>query len=125
MFICPSHASQRLALHAMDCGEELDANVAAYRANRALLLEALPAMGLTRTGPADGAFYIYADVSGVTDDSLALSRRILDEAGVAVTPGLDFDPDDGGHWLRFSYAGPTDRIAEGARRLASFFAGQA
>ena len=125
MFICPPHASQRLALHAMDCGGELDANVAAYRASRALLLDALPGMGLKRTGPADGAFYIYADVSGFTRDSLDLSRRILDEAGVAVTPGLDFDPDHGHEWLRLSYAGPTDRIAEGAARLGRFFGGLA
>ncbi len=125
MFICSSHAAQRLAFHAMDCGGELDANVAAYRRNRQILLEALPKMGLTRTAPADGAFYIYADVSHVGEDSLALSRRILDAAGVAVTPGLDFDPQAGGDWLRLSYAGPTSAIQEGAARLARFFGGGA
>ena len=123
MFICSSHAAQRLAFHAMDCAEELDANVAAYRTNRQTLLEALPKMGLTRAAPADGAFYVYADVSHLGIDSLTLSRRILEEAGVAVTPGLDFDPEAGGDWLRLSYAGPTTAIAEGAARLARFFGG--
>ncbi len=125
MFICAPHAAQRLAFHAMDCTGELEANVAAYRRNRDLLLRALPEMGLTRFAPPDGAFYIYADVSHLTDDSLSFSRRILDEAGVAVTPGLDFDPRDGRHWLRLSYAGAPEAIEEGARRLSRFLSGGA
>lgn len=123
MFICAPHAAQRLALYAMECGSELDQNVAAYRQNRDLLIKALPEMGVTRIAPPDGAFYIYADVSGFTDDSLALSRQILDQAGVAVTPGLDFDPDEGGKWMRLSYAGAPRDIAEGAKRLVTFFEG--
>ncbi|MEL6206995.1 MAG: pyridoxal phosphate-dependent aminotransferase, partial [Pseudomonadota bacterium] len=69
----------------------------------------------------DGAFYIYANVSGVSDDSRALAARILDEAGVAVTPGLDFDPARGHRMLRLSYAGTTADMAEGLERLADFF----
>lgn len=122
MFICPPHASQRLALHAMDCTEELEANCAVYAANRALMIDGLQAAGLTRFAPPDGAFYVYVDVSDHTDDALAFSREILDQAGVAVTPGLDFDPDRGGRWLRFSYARATEDIAEGLARLARFMA---
>lgn len=120
-FICPCHASQRLALHVMECGAELDARVDVYARNRARLLQALPQMGLTRLAPSDGAFYVYADVSHVTDDSLGLCRRILDEVGVAVTPGLDFDPQRGHHWVRFSFAQSETAIAEGVDRLARFF----
>ncbi|MBS1301607.1 aminotransferase class I/II-fold pyridoxal phosphate-dependent enzyme [Loktanella sp. SALINAS62] len=122
MFICPSHASQRLALHAMDARPELDANLDVYAANRALLLDGLPQAGFTAFAPPDGAFYIYADVSAYTDDARAFAAEILDKAGVAVTPGLDFDPQDGHRWLRFSYAGRTDDMAEGLRRLTAFMA---
>jgi aspartate/methionine/tyrosine aminotransferase len=122
MFICPTHASQCLALHAMDCPEDLNANLAVYRENRRLMLEGLPAAGFTRIAPPDGAFYVYADVSGMTDDALAFAAEILDEAGVAVTPGLDFDPVEGRHWLRFSYARSTADIREGLARLARFMA---
>ena len=97
----------------------------AYRANRALMLEGLPRAGFTRIAPPDGAFYIYADVSDLTDDSRALSARILREAGVAVTPGLDFDPGRGAGTLRFSYAGSTEDIAEGLRRLEAWAGGAA
>ncbi len=117
LFICAPHASQVAALAALDATTELDANLAVYRANRALLLDGLPKAGFHRIAPPDGAFYIYADVSDLTDDSRALSARILTEAGVAVTPGLDFDPARGARTLRFSYAGSTPDIAEGLRRL--------
>ena len=117
LFICAPHASQVAALAALDAGDELEANLAVYRANRALLLEGLPRAGFARIAPPDGAFYIYADVADLTDDSRALAARILAEAGVAVTPGLDFDPRRGARTLRFSYAGATADIAEGLRRL--------
>lgn len=120
MFICPSHASQRLALHAMECADELDGNVAVYRANRDLMIEALPRMGLGRFAPPDGAFYIYVDVSDYTDDSLSFCRDVLESAGVAITPGVDFDPEDGRHWVRLSYARSTEDIREGLARLAAF-----
>ena len=119
LFICAPHASQVAALAALDATEELDANLAVYRANRTLMLEGLPRAGFTRIAPPDGAFYIYADVSDLTDDSRALCARILREAGVAVTPGLDFDPGRGARTLRFSYAGSTADITEGIRRLQS------
>ncbi|MCR9151019.1 MAG: aminotransferase class I/II-fold pyridoxal phosphate-dependent enzyme [Rhodobacteraceae bacterium] len=121
MFICPPHASQVAALAALDCTDELEANRAVYARNRDLMLEGLPKAGITRIAPPDGAFYVYADVSDVTDDSLALARDILDRAGVAVTPGLDFDPVRGHATLRFSYARSSDDIAEGLARLAAYF----
>ena len=120
LFICPSHASQVTALAAMDCEAELEANMAVYRANRAVMLKGLPAAGFTRIAPPDGAFYVYADVSELTDDSRALAAEILDRAGVAVTPGLDFDPERGAGTLRFSYAGATADMEEGLARLKAF-----
>ncbi|MEL6168773.1 MAG: aminotransferase class I/II-fold pyridoxal phosphate-dependent enzyme [Pseudomonadota bacterium] len=120
MFICPPHASQVAALAAMDCAEELDANRAIYAENRRRLLAGLPQIGFDRFAPPDGAFYIYADVSDLTSDSRRLASDILAEAGVAVTPGLDFDPARGATTLRFSYAGPTSEMDEGLSRLAEF-----
>ena len=122
MFICAPHASQVAALAAMDAHEELEDNMRVYRANRALMLEGLPKAGFDRIAPPDGAFYVYADVSELTQDSRAFAAEILDRAGVAVTPGLDFDPLRGHRTLRFSYARSTEDIAEGLRRLADFMA---
>ncbi|MDQ7079909.1 MAG: aminotransferase class I/II-fold pyridoxal phosphate-dependent enzyme [Paracoccaceae bacterium] len=122
MFICAPHASQLAALAAMDCTDELQANLDVYRQNRALMLEGLPKAGFDRIAPPDGAFYIYADVSEITDDSQKLAREILEQAGVAVTPGLDFDPVRGRLGLRFSYARSTEDIREGLRRLRDFMA---
>ncbi len=122
MFICAPHASQVAALAAMDCDEELQANMDVYRANRALMLDGLRDAGFTDFAPPDGAFYVYADVSAITDDSRELARDILDRAGVAVTPGLDFDPVRGHHTLRFSYARSTADIAEGLGRLKAYMA---
>ena len=120
MFICPPHASQVAALAALGCEAELEANRAAYAENRRLMLAELPKAGFTRIAPPDGAFYIYADVSDLTEDSRAFAAEILDRAGVAVTPGLDFDPVRGARTLRFSYARSTADIAEGLRRLHEF-----
>ncbi|UWQ15618.1 aminotransferase class I/II-fold pyridoxal phosphate-dependent enzyme [Aliiroseovarius sp. M344] len=122
MFICPSHASQIAALAALDARDELDANLATYATNRQLMIDELPKIGFDKIAPPDGAFYIYADVSGLTDDSRALAAEILDKAGVAVTPGLDFDPVRGHQTLRFSYARSTDEIREGLTRLATLMA---
>jgi aspartate/methionine/tyrosine aminotransferase len=124
LFICAPHASQVAALAALDASEELDANLAVYRANRALMLEGLPKAGFGRIAPPDGAFYIYADVSEMTGDSHALCAQILREAGVAVTPGLDFDPGRGRGTLRFSYARSTADIAEGLSRLQAWSEGR-
>jgi aspartate/methionine/tyrosine aminotransferase len=120
MFICAPHASQVAALAAMDCEDELQANLDVYRRNRALMLDGLPKAGFTRIAPPDGAFYVYADVSDLTDDSRAFAAEILDKAGVAVTPGLDFDPQRGHTTLRFSYARSTADIQDGLERLRVF-----
>ena len=120
LFICPPHASQIAALAAMDCADELDANVAVYAKNRDMMLKELPEAGFDRIAPPDGAFYIYADVSAFTDDSRAFAADILKEAGVAVTPGLDFDKSRGHATIRFSYARSTEDIAEGLARLKRY-----
>lgn len=122
MFICPSHAGQVAALAAMDCDDELQANLAVYAENRRLMLEGLPEAGFDRIAPPDGAFYVYADVSEITRDSRAFAAEVLEKAGVAVTPGLDFDPARGGGTLRFSYARSTEDIREGLKRLKAFMA---
>ncbi|NNE80222.1 MAG: aminotransferase class I/II-fold pyridoxal phosphate-dependent enzyme [Silicimonas sp.] len=120
MFICAPHASQVAALAAMECKDELDANVQVYRRNRDLMLEGLKEAGFDRIAPPDGAFYIYADVSALTDDSHRFAADILEKAGVAVTPGLDFDKGRGAGTLRFSYARSTADIEEGLDRLRKF-----
>lgn len=124
LFICPPHASQVAALAALDCIPEAEANLAVYAENRRLMMEGLPRAGFDRIAPPEGAFYIYADVSHITDDSVKFAAEILEDAGVAVTPGLDFDPDRGRQTLRFSYARATADIAEGLARLTAFMAGR-
>ncbi|MEM7614711.1 MAG: aminotransferase class I/II-fold pyridoxal phosphate-dependent enzyme, partial [Pseudomonadota bacterium] len=124
LFICPSHAAQVVALGALSCGAELARNVEVYAQNRTLLLEALPKAGFARLAPPDGAFYLYADVSDRTDDSRVLAREILEQANVAVTPGVDFDPVRGTQALRFSYAGTPADMAEGAARLIRWSEGR-
>ena len=120
MFICPPHASQIAALAALDCEDELQANLAVYAENRRLMLEGLPDAGFYRIAPPDGAFYVYADISHLTNDSLGFCKQILDQADVAVTPGMDFDKQRGNGTLRFSYARSTDDICEGLKRLKAF-----
>ena len=117
LFISPSALSQAAALAAFDCEPELAANVARYGRNRALLLDALPGLGLDRLAPADGAFYIYADVAHLTGDSPTFCRQMLAETGIAATPGVDFDPERGHRYVRFSFAGATEDMAEAVRRL--------
>jgi len=122
MFICAPHASQVAALAAMECHDELQANLEVYETNRRLMIEGLPQAGFTSFAPPDGAFYVYADVSDLTQDSRAFAAEILEQAGVAVTPGLDFDPVRGAKTLRFSYARATEDIREGLARLKQFMA---
>ncbi|WP_299504876.1 aminotransferase class I/II-fold pyridoxal phosphate-dependent enzyme [uncultured Roseobacter sp.] len=124
MFICAPHASQIAALAAMDAEDELQQNMDVYRANRTLMLEGLPEAGFTKIAPPDGAFYVYADVSDLTQDSRAFAEEILQTAGVSVTPGLDFDPARGHTTLRFSYARSTQDIIEGLGRLKEFMQGR-
>jgi len=119
-YISPPALSQIAALPVFGCRAELDSHVGRYRANRDLLIGALGAAGLTRFAPAEGAFYLYVDVSSLTRDSEKFCRRLLAETGVAVTPGLDFDPVDGGGWVRLSFAGTTESVAEAARRLKAW-----
>ena len=122
MFICPPHISQVAAHAAMECDAGLQGNLAVYTENRRLMMEGLPQAGFTRIAPPDGAFYVYADVSEFTEDSRAFAAEILERAGVAVTPGLDFDEARGAQTLRFSYARSTEDIVEGLARLREFMA---
>ena len=117
LFISPPTLSQIAALAAFDATLELDARVRTYADNRALLLEKLPQAGLDRFAPSDGTFYLYADVSRFTDDSVEFCYRALREARVAMTPGLDFDPRRGHHFVRLSFAGATADMNEAVRRL--------
>ncbi|MBT3305981.1 MAG: aminotransferase class I/II-fold pyridoxal phosphate-dependent enzyme, partial [Alphaproteobacteria bacterium] len=109
--------SQHAAIAAFDCTDVLDANLKRYGENRALLLEQLPKAGFETLAPADGAFYIYADITDRTNDSQEFCRRMLAETGVAAVPGVDFDPERGNRYMRFSFAGETTTIAEAADRL--------
>jgi len=120
--VCPPALPQRAALGAFveESYAEADGHVARYAVNRALLLEGLPRLGVERLAPADGAFYVYADVSHLAADSMALTYRLLAETGVAVAPGIDFDPVDGGRWIRLCCAGATGDVAEGLRRLEAW-----
>ncbi len=117
LFISPPTLSQCACLKAFDCRDELDANVARYAENRALLLEQLPKAGFEKLASADGAFYIYADIAHMTNDSHDFCTRMLAETGVAATPGVDFDPGRGHRFMRFSFAGDLPVMAEAADRL--------
>ena len=108
------------AVSVFDCRDELDAHVTRYARNRDLLLEELPKAGFTDLAPSDGAFYIYADIAHLTDDSQAFCARMLQETGVATTPGVDFDADRGRHTMRFSFARSIDDMAEAATRLKAW-----
>ena len=119
-FICAPHVSQVAALAAIDAKDELEANVEVYRKNRELMKEGLPKCGFTKTAPPDGAFYFYVDVSDYTDDSAEFATQILNEAGVAVTPGVDFDPVRGSQMIRLSYCRSTADVEEGLARLQKF-----
>ena len=127
LFISPSTLAQEASIAAFDAREELDANVAVYAANRELLLKALPAAGIANFAPVDGAFYLYADVGslvgeGANMDSVQFCHRMLHEAGVAATPGVDFDPHRGHQTVRFSFAGSTAEMAEAAERIKNWLA---
>lgn len=117
LYISPSELSQRAALAAFDATEELEAVKAGYAANRALLLDRLPRIGLGDFLPVDGAFYVYVDVRRFTDDSVDFARRMLAEAGVAATPGVDFDLARGRGMLRLSFAGPHAAVRDACDRM--------
>ena len=124
LFLTPPSLAQHAGLAAMDCGEELEGHVQTYARNRAAMLEALPAMGLRRIAPPDGAFYIYADIGHLTYDSLAFCIRMLKETGVATAPGIDFDPVGGNRFIRFSFAVSTPEVEQALARLGPWIAAQ-
>lgn len=118
--VCPPALPQHAALAAFDEASyaEVDAHVARYAANRSLLLDGLAQLGIGRLAPADGAFYAYADVGHLTGDSMAFCRRLLAETGLAIAPGIDFDPVDGDRYIRMSFAGGAADVEEALHRLA-------
>jgi aspartate/methionine/tyrosine aminotransferase len=120
--ICPPALAQLAAIAAFtpESIAEADALVGEYAVNRELLLRGLPRIGLDRLAPADGAFYVYADVSEFTTDSLSFCSKLLDETGVAIAPGVDFDTVAGGAYVRLSFAGPASDIDEALRRMGSW-----
>tara|TARA_R110000868_G_scaffold379467_1_gene645295 strand:+ start:5306 stop:6490 length:1185 start_codon:yes stop_codon:yes gene_type:complete len=125
LFISPPAIAQEAAVAAFDATDELNANVALYSVNRDLLLDALPDAGISHFAPADGAFYLYADVSDLLAKdsnmtSVEFCQRMLHEAGIAATPGLDFDPVRGHQTVRFSFAGASADMAEAAARLKTW-----
>ncbi|MBK8211519.1 MAG: aminotransferase class I/II-fold pyridoxal phosphate-dependent enzyme [Rhodospirillales bacterium] len=120
LYISPPSLSQHAAIGAFDCAAILDRHVDRYAANRAVLLDALPRAGFRRLAPADGAFYLYAELGENDPDSAEVSRLLLEEACVAITPGIDFDPERGHRFVRFSYAGETAAIEEAAARLIAW-----
>ena len=124
LFLTPPSLSQKAGLVAFDCGEELQANIATYAVNRSLLLAAVPALGLARIAPPDGAFYIWADIAHLTDDAMAFCIRLLQDTGVATAPGIDFDPVDGHNFIRFSFAVSTGELREAIQRMIPWFASQ-
>ena len=121
LFLTAPSLSQHAALVALDSRDELEANVAVYAKNRQLLLDALPALGLNAIAPPDGAFYLYADVRHLTDDSLAFCEALLRDTGVATAPGIDFDPDDGRHFIRISFAVSTAETRDAIVRMLPWF----
>jgi aspartate/methionine/tyrosine aminotransferase len=121
LFLTPPSLAQHAGLVAMDETEELEGHLETYRANRALLLDALPRLGLTRIAPPDGAFYIYADIGHLTNDSLAFCEQLLRDTGVCTAPGVDFDPVDGNRFMRLSFAVSTAEVREALARLEPWF----
>ena len=120
MFICAPHISQIAALGALDAYDELNLNLKTYETNRTMLIEELPKLGLKNFAPPDGAFYFYIDVSEYTGDSVNFAKSVLDEVHVAITPGIDFDPERGLKTIRLSYACSTSDLKEGLKRLEKF-----
>ncbi len=120
LFISPPALSQYAAVEAFSGMEELDRYVEVYARNREILLREFPKMGLSKLAAAEGAFYIYADVRHLTNDSVDFCKRMLAETGVAATPGLDFDPERGNSFVRFSFAGATATIEKAVEQLKSW-----
>jgi len=122
LFLTPPAISQHAALAAMDATEELSAHLLTYRRNRDIVMQGLRDLGISRMAPADGAFYVYADVSHLTGDSLEFCRQLLADTGVAFNTGLDFDPVEGGSSLRISFAVSSGEAEEAMRRFGDWLA---
>ena len=122
LYISAPTLSQFAAIAAFDARDELEAYKAVYQRNRELLLDALPSAGFPDLAPADGAFYLYANVAQLTNDSAEFAAKMLSEIGVAITPGLDFDSVRGNQYVRFSYAGATEDIEKAAKRIHAWLA---
>lgn len=122
LFLTPPVLAQKAGLVAFECRDELEGHLETYARNRTMFLEALPNLGLGRIAPPDGAFYIYADASELTLDSLAFCTQLLRETGVCIAPGIDFDPVNGHRFIRFSFAVSTPLIEEALRRITPWFA---
>lgn len=122
LFISAPHVAQIAAEAAFDCTEELEANKARYARSRAALLAGLPGAGFDRIAQADGAFYLWCDVGQLTNDSLDFAARMLDGAGIAATPGVDFDRGRGASFVRFSYCGPEADMLAAPARLKNWLA---
>jgi aspartate/methionine/tyrosine aminotransferase len=112
--------SQVAALAAFDGREEMEAVKHGYEENRRILIEGLPAAGLDKFLPVDGAFYLYADVSRFSNDSFDFAKRMLEEAGIAATPGIDFDPVHGANFIRFCYARSAADMREAVQRIGGW-----
>ncbi|ADL01894.1 pyridoxal phosphate-dependent aminotransferase [Brevundimonas subvibrioides] len=125
LFLTPPSLSQHAGLIAMDQHDVLEGHIEVYRRNRARMLEALPALGLKSIAPPDGAFYIWADIGHLTQDSVAFCERLLRDTGVATAPGVDFDPVDGHRFMRFSFAVSTPEIEDALARMIPWFAARA
>ena len=117
VLVSPPSLAQHAALKAFDCRDELDANVARYAENRKILRRALPLAGFGDLAPCDGAFYVYADVSRLTNDSQDFCQQMLKATGVAATPGIDFDPQRGNRYVRISFASDSETVARAANAL--------
>jgi len=115
--VAPPTLAQLAAVEVFDARAELDGHVERYARNRAVLLEGLARAGLSEVAPADGAFYLWVDIRALGVDSQTLCRRWLDEIGIAVTPGIDFDPQRGHDFVRFSFSGSTEDMTEAMSRL--------
>ncbi len=123
LYLTPPSLAQHAALVAFDCTEELEGHRARYRTNLALLQAALPQMGLTHIAPPDGAFYLYADIGHLTNDSLEFCKQLLVDTGIATAPGVDFDPINGHRFMRFSFAVSTELVEDAIARMGPWFAG--
>ena len=122
LFLTPPVLAQHAGLVAFDCRDELESHLANYARNRELLLAALPRLGLQQIAPPDGAFYIWAEIGHMTNDSLSFCRQLLEDTGVATAPGVDFDPVDGGRYIRFSFAVSPAELEAAIERMVPWFA---